>query len=289
MPAFLAGCGVNQAIQIAEATPDNPFMQWFAVDDATIARVMAELTANGADVAELYFQHTRSNSLGLEDGIVSRANSRISQGVGLRVVIGDQTGYAFTEDLTLPSMLAAAQTASAIANRAAIAAPQAYNPKKTGDLYITALPWADVGIDQKLPLLKHVDAKAQAADPSVSKVSVGWSDVDERIMIATLDGNLIMDHRPMTRLTAQVTAVRDGETQSGYSNIAARQDLSWYTTERIDAMVAEAVDRTLPDDRLLAKCRLFLQPVPAVFCYMRRSDTVWKQTSIARAPASTLT
>jgi len=245
MPAFLAGCGVNQAIQIAEATPDNPFMQWFAVDDATIARVMAELTANGADVAELYFQHTRSNSLGLEDGIVSRANSRISQGVGLRVVIGDQTGYAFTEDLTLPSMLAAAQTASAIANRAAIAAPQAYNPKKTGDLYTTALPWADVGIDQKLPLLKHVDEKAHAADPSVSKVSVGWSDVDERVMIATLDGNLIMDHRPMTRLTAQVTAVRDGETQSGYSNIAARQDLSWYTTERIDAMVAEAVDRTL--------------------------------------------
>ena len=66
---------------------------------------MAELTANGADTAELYFQHQRTNVLAMEDGIVSRANSGISQGVGLRVVIGDQTGYAFTEDLTLPSML----------------------------------------------------------------------------------------------------------------------------------------------------------------------------------------
>lgn len=245
MPAFLAGCGVNQAIQVADATPENPFMTWFAVDDATIARVMAELTANGADAAELYFQHQRSNNLSLEDGIVSRANSSISQGVGLRVVVGEQTGYAFTEDLTLSSMLAAAQTAAAIANQAAVVAPLAYNPKKTGDLYTTALPWADVGIDRKLPLLKHVDHEAYAADPAVSKVSVGWSDVDERVMIATLDGNLVMDHRPMTRLTAMVTATRDGETQSGYSNIAARQDLSWYTADRIDRMVGEAVDRTL--------------------------------------------
>ena len=76
---------------------------------------MSELSANGADAADLYFQHSRTNFLTLEDGIVSSASSQIQQGVGLRVVIGDQTGYAFTEDLTLPSMLAAARTASAIA------------------------------------------------------------------------------------------------------------------------------------------------------------------------------
>jgi len=245
MPTFLTGCGVNQAIQMAQPVPENPFMQWFGVDEAVVARVMAELTANGADSADLYFQHQRSNNLSMEDGIVSRANSGITQGVGLRVVIGEQTGYAFTEDLTLPSMLAAAQTAAAIANGAAIVPPQAYNAKKTGDLYTTAVPWADVGIDQKLPLLKRVDSRARAADPTINKVTVAWSDVDERVMIATLDGHLITDHRPMTRLTALVTATRDGETQSGYSNIAARQDLSWYTDERIDSMVDEAVDRTL--------------------------------------------
>lgn len=245
MPAFLSGCGTNQAIRIAEPIPENPFMQWFGVDQATVTRVMAELTAHGADSADLYFQHQRSNNLSMEDGIVSRANSGITQGVGLRVVIGEQTGYAFTEDLTLASMLAAAQTAAAIANGAAVVPPQAFNFKKTGDLYTTAVPWADVGIDQKLPLLKRVDSRARAADPTINKVTVAWSDVDERVMIATLDGHLITDHRPMTRLTALVTATKDGETQSGYSNIAARQDLSWYTNERIDSMVDEAVDRTL--------------------------------------------
>ena len=116
VPAFLNGCAVQQATAIADPTPENPFMDWFAVDQATVARVMAELTANGADAADLYFQHTRKNALSLEDGIVSSANSNIQQGVGLRVVIGEQTGYAFTEDLTLPSMLAAARTASAIAS-----------------------------------------------------------------------------------------------------------------------------------------------------------------------------
>jgi TldD protein len=245
MPAFLSGCGVNQATQIAAPTPENPFMAWFGIDEATIARVMAELTANGADTADLYFQHQRSNNLSMEDGIVSSANSGISQGVGLRVVIGEQTGYAFTEDLTLPSMLAAARTAAAVANGSAVVAPQAFNPLKTGDLYTTELPWSDVGIDQKLPILKHVDAQARKADPAVQKVSVNWADADDRVLIATLDGHLITDHRPMTRLTALVTATRDGETQSGYSNIAARQDFSWYTEERINKMVGEAVDRTL--------------------------------------------
>lgn len=245
MPAFLSGCGVLPATQTTAATPPNPFMEWFGVDDATIATVMSELTANGADTADLYFQHQRSNTLAMEDGIVSRASSNIAQGVGLRVVIGEQTGYAFTEDLTLPSMLAAARTAAAIASGSRVVPPQAFSPKKTGDLYATEVAWADVGVEQKLPILKRVDALARAADPSVQKVSVFWADADDRVLIATLDGHLITDHRPMTRLSAQVTATREGETQSGFSNIAAREDLSWYSDERIDKMVGEAVDRTL--------------------------------------------
>lgn len=245
MPGFLSGCGVQTATAIAGTAPENPFMEWFGVDQATVARVMSELTARGADVADVYFQHSRSNSLTLEDGIVSRANSGIQQGVGLRVVIGEQTGYAFTEDLTLPSMLAAARTASAIASGSKVVAPQSFNPSSSGDLYTTTVPWADVGIDQKLPILKMVEAKAKARDPAIEKVAVYWSDGDERVMIATLDGRLVMDQRPMTRVTVVVTAKKGDETQTGYSNIAAREEFSWYTEERLSKMVDEAVDRTM--------------------------------------------
>ncbi|MGB5410420.1 MAG: TldD/PmbA family protein [Woeseiaceae bacterium] len=245
VPGFLSGCGVQQATTLAAATPENPFMDWFGVDQGTVARVMSELTASGADAADLYFQHTRSNTLRLEDGIVSSAASSIDQGVGLRVVIGEQTGYAFTEDLTLPSMLAAARTASAIASGSRVAAPQSFSPAETGKLYTTTVPWASVGIDQKLPLLKYVETKARSLHPAVEKVSVYWADADERVMIATLDGRLVTDHRPMTRVTVSVTAKQGDETQSGYSNIAAREEFGWYKTERLDTMVQEAVDRTM--------------------------------------------
>lgn len=245
MPAFLAGCGVHAARTAHEPLPANPFLQWFGVDEPLLARVLSELSANGADRADLYFQHQRNHYLGMEDGIVSRAYSEILQGVGLRVVVGDQTGYAFTEDLTLPAMLAAARTAAAIARGGPGVPPQAFNPEQAGDLYSTAVPWAEVGIEQKLPILQRVDRKARAADPAVQKVSVTWADTDERVLIATLDGRLVTDHRPMTRLSVQVTARRGDETQSGFSNIAAREDFSWYTDARVDAMVQEAVDRTL--------------------------------------------
>jgi len=245
VPGFLTGCSVQQATAIADPTPENPFMDWFGVDQRTVARVMSELTASGADAADLYFQHSRSNSLSLEDGIVSNANSNIQQGVGLRVVIGEQTGYAFTEDLTLASMLAAARTASAIAAGSKVVAPQSFAPKDIGGMYTTSVPWADVGIDKKLPLLKFVEEKARALDPAVEKVSVYWGDGDERVMIATLDGKLITDHRPMTRMTLLVTAKKGEEVQSGYSNIAAREEFSWYTEERLTTMVQEAVDRTM--------------------------------------------
>ena len=245
MPAFLQGCGVQNATTVAQGTPENPFMTWFGVDQNTTIRVMSELTTRGADTADLYFQHTRTNSLTLEDGIVSSANSGIQQGVGLRVVIGDQTGYAFTEDLTMPSMLAAARTASAIASGSAVTAPQAFNPLGAGNLYTTTVPWSDVGIDQKLPILKFVETKAKSMDPAIEKVAVYWGDADERVMMATLDGKLVTDHRPMTRVTVVVTAKKGEETQTGYSNIAAREEFSWYNEERLTKMVQEAVDRTM--------------------------------------------
>ena len=245
VPGFLTGCSVQQATAVANPTPDNPFMDWFGVDQRIVARVMSELTANGADNADLYFQHSRSNSLTLEDGIVSNASSNIQQGVGLRVVIGEQTGYAFTEDLTLPSMLAAARTAAAIASGSKVVAPQAFAPGEMGTLYTTTVPWADVGIDQKLPVLKFIEDRAKSLDTAVDKVSVFWGDGDERVMIATLDGKLITDHRPMTRVTLVVTAKKGDEVQSGYSNIAAREEFGWYSEDRLETMVKEAVDRTM--------------------------------------------
>lgn len=246
MPGWLAACArQSPPASVGAALDQNPFMTWFGVDEALVREVLSELAARGADTADVYFQHTRSSSIQLEDGLISQASSRIDQGAGLRVVIGDQTGYAFTEDLSREALLGAARTAAAIASGQAQLAPQAFQLREPGGLYTIALPWSEVGIDRKLPRLEYLEKKARALDPAVEKVTVSWSDSEERVLVATLGGQIITDYRPMTRLWVNVVANREGVRQSNGSNVAARQDVNWYTDERLDTVAAEAVDRTL--------------------------------------------
>jgi len=245
LPAFLQGCGTQLASIVKEPPPENPFLTWFNVDESTISQVMSALTSKGADIADAYLQHARANNLVLQDGVVTDSGSDLQQGVGLRVVNGGQTGFAHTEELTLPAMLATAQSASATSTGAPVPAAESLQFMPEGDLYQVLVPWADVGLDAKTAILKIVDEKTRAADPAIEKVTINWEDVDERVMVATLDGSVVTDHRPMTRVTLVVTATRDGSTQTGFSSIAARSGIDWYSEERLASLVDEAVSRTL--------------------------------------------
>ncbi len=247
MPNFLAGCARNGGGPTTPtATTANPFMDWFGIDEGTIRRVMAELTSRGAKHADMYFQHSRSNSVRMEDGIISQANSSIDQGVGLRVVVGDQVGYAFTEDLTEEAMKAAARTASAIASGSALAPPQQFTYRKeTAGFYQVRVPWGEVGIDKKLPIIQRAEKLARAADPTITKVSVAWADSEERVLIANRHGHIQTDMRPMARMFVMITAKKNGVTQSNGSNIAARQGFEWLTDDQIQLVVKQAVDRTM--------------------------------------------
>lgn len=247
MPSFIAGCARNGAQVVSpQAAPANPFMDWFGIDEAVIRRVMAELTSRGAKHADLYFQHSRSNSVRMEDGIISQATSSIDQGVGLRVVVGDQVGYAFTEDLTEDAMKAAARTASAIASSSALAPPQEFHLRdQARGYYQVRLPWGEVGIDEKLPLIERAESLAKAADPAVKKVSVYWADSEERVLIADRRGNIQTDLRPMARLWVSITAEKNGEVQTNGSNIAGRRGFEWITEAQLNKVVTEAIDRTM--------------------------------------------
>jgi len=249
-PAFLLGCGSRPARQatVAPATapvPDDPFREWFAIDEARVRRVLAELGRRGADHGELYFQYVRSNSIAMEDDLVSSAYAHVDLGVGLRVVVGDQVGYAYTEDLGEEAMLAAARSAAAIAHGRPAAAPGAFTVARTGAFYRLEVPWSDVAVDRKLPVIRRAAELAKAGDPAIDKVSVSWSDEDERVLIVDLEGRVSLDRRPMTRLFLGTTAVRGQQKQSNGSNLAARQGVSWYTEERLAQVAREAVERTM--------------------------------------------
>ncbi len=237
----LGACGPTT---LASAIPSDPFKAWFGIDRAVVDRVLAALGSHGADAGDLYFQHTRTRSVSLEDGIVHAASTHVDAGVGLRVVVGEQTGYAFTEDLSEVAMIAAAKTAASIARGQAIVPPVSATPTAYGGYYAIDVPWSQVGIDLKLPLLRTLDAKVRALDPSVTKVSVSWVDSEEKVLVATLGGAMVVDERPMSRLAATVTMVRNGVTQSNRGDFAGRRSLSWYTDAILDELAAKAVDRT---------------------------------------------
>ncbi|MCP4868508.1 MAG: twin-arginine translocation signal domain-containing protein [Proteobacteria bacterium] len=248
IPSWLAGCastGAVAASTTAAPVPPNPFLTWFGIDEPTLSRLMTELSSRGADLADLYFQYRRSNSISMEDGIISRADSSVDEGVGLRVVVGDQTGYAFTEDLSVESMLAAARTAASIAHGGGAEAPVAFDFQETPKFYDLTVPWADVGIASKLPVLEQVEGYAKALDPAVTKVQIWWNDTEERVLVADLKGHVHTDLRPATRLWVSVTATKDGETLSGGANIAGRHGFDWYTEEQLRLVAKQAVDRTM--------------------------------------------
>jgi len=245
MPAFLSGCGIAPAVIVAEPLPEDPFLDWFQIDRALIAQVMVALTAKGADAAELYFQHRRESTLHMLAGEIDRSTVDVLQGVGMRVMLGERTGFAFTEDLSSSNLLATAAMAASSLSGVPIVTDGGYSAQPAGACYMTTIDWADIEIEQKRRVLQRVDQQARKADTAVDDVSISWSDTDERVLIVTLDGRLIFDQRPMTRLSAQVSATRGGVTHSGFANIAARDEMSWYTDARIDTMTQQAVDRTL--------------------------------------------
>jgi len=245
MPAFLAGCGVQAILPAATPVPENPFLDWFAIDQSVINQLMSAVTANGADIADLYFQHSRRNSLRLEEGQIGPASIDVRQGVGMRAVVGEQTGFASTEDLTLPSMLTAAGVAAAKTGGVQPVLPQNYESQPLGDLYTSSIMWADIGAEQIQAKLEFVEQQVRLADPAIRNVSVHWEDNDDKIMIATLSGSLVMDDRPMARLTVVATAERDGEVQTGFATIAARADVTWFSETRLRQTIDEVVERTM--------------------------------------------
>ena len=244
MPAFLAGCGVSAARTTEKPLPGNPFLDWFGIDQPVLVSVMSELTAGGADGADLFFQHRRSSTLKLINGEFEWSGVQISQGVGLRVVVGEQIGFAYTEDLSLQSMLASARNAARTAAGAGPATALSYQVREAGSLYITEVPWTDVADARKVSIVEAVDSGLRRADEHASRIGVVLNDVDERVMIATLDGRLVTDRRPMSRLSAHLWSVRNGNTQGGFSSMSARAGAQWYTKERTDALTADVVAQT---------------------------------------------
>ncbi|MBN1517453.1 TldD/PmbA family protein [Candidatus Sumerlaeota bacterium] len=221
------------------------FESSFGVSDALCKKLLDQALSKGGDFADLYFEHSVSNWLNLEDGKVDRAYGGIDLGVGIRTVVGDQTGYAYTQELTEESMLAAAATAATIANGAARQSSSAYVPLKTNGLYPLETLYTDVPVSSKLPLMKRLNEQCFALSGKILKVSAGMHDSLRRIMIVTSDGVKAEDLIPRTYIGISVVTEKDGRQERAGWSVGGRHELSFYSHDLIDRIAKEVVDRVM--------------------------------------------
>src|SRR5678816_4083241 len=178
-----------------------------------LERVFARLTGPSIDAADLYFQHSRSESWVLEDGIVKDGSHSIEQGVGVRAMSGEKTGFAYSDEIVLPELLTAAQSARAIAQSGKEGGGHRLAARQAAVLYAPIDPVDSLANEEKITLLREVDKFCRAADPRVSQVIVSLSAVFDTILVAAADGTLSADVRPLVRLNVQVIAEQGGRHQ----------------------------------------------------------------------------
>jgi len=238
-PGALGGEGADKKAAVALA------MNHFGVSEADLKKVLAAALEKGGDYADLFFEHTISNSIRLMDGAVNNSYSNMDYGVGVRVLIGDQSGYAYVENITVEDMLKAARTAARIASANKGNKPLNLTEKELKKNYYTvASPWEEVSLKDKMPYLQKLNDRIFALDKRVHKVQASQSDTTSHIFFCNSEGVMFYDYRPMVTLGAVCIMEEDGKTENGYAARAYRRGFDFLSDEVVDVIAREAVDQT---------------------------------------------
>ena len=179
-----------------------------------LERVLADLCGRQVSLADVFLEFTRSEAWSLEDGIVKEGVHSIRQGAGVRAVSGEQTGFAYSDDLTVPALLEAARTARAITRQGQARDVHIASHDRQLALYAAVDPLLETPAADKLAVMRRLDARVRAADPRVREVMVSLSGQYSAMMVATSDGTLAADLRPLVRLNVTVIVERDGRRET---------------------------------------------------------------------------
>ncbi|MEK7445970.1 MAG: metalloprotease TldD [candidate division NC10 bacterium] len=198
------------------AHPERFFEDRFGLTPSAMERLLGSSLAGRVDHADLYLEYRVSEELVLEEGAVKKASRHLSQGAGVRAQSGERTGYAHTDEISLPNLEEAARQARAIAEHARTSAVVPIDRgRQPHDLYSLAEPPLAADLGRKLELLRSVDAAARAWDPRVRQVIASLGSEEVVVLIATPSGLTVGDVRPLTRLNVTVIAEDGGRREIG--------------------------------------------------------------------------
>ena len=233
---------MSQSLEIAKQALLAPT----GLTESDLSSVLGKLTGKHVDSADLYFQSVRQESWSLEDGIVKEGHYHIEQGVGVRAVSGEKTGFAYSDELILPALTQAATTARAIARQGQESQIQAWQSSSAPRLYTADDPLASLSAQDKIQLLQQLDSQARKVDPRVKQVFVSLAGVYEMMLVAATDGTLAADIRPLVRLNVSVIAEQKGRREQGSCGGGGRVSYDYFLDDqRAEHYVQEAVRQAL--------------------------------------------
>ncbi len=192
------------------------------LDETTLARLLRQLMGHQIDFGDFYFQSSYHESWVLEDSIVKDGSYNIDQGVGVRAVSGEKTGFAYSDEISLLALSQSVIAARGIADSGGSGEIKIWQPARPTELYAAMDPLNSLEKPQKIALLEQIDRFARTLDPAVTQVIASLSGVYEEVLVAGTDGTLCADIRPLVRLNCTVLVERNGRRERGSSGGGGR-------------------------------------------------------------------
>jgi TldD protein len=227
----------NDVLEIAE----HRILAPAGLDEGHLGKVLGGIMGRAVDNADLYFQTSRTEAWSLEDGIVKEGSHSIEQGVGVRAMSGEKTGFAYSDEILLPALEQASMAARAIARSGQQGAVQAWSRPSARALYPKLDPLPTMSDADKVALLQGIDDQVRQIDNRVIQVMASLAGAHEVVLIVASDGTMSADVRPLVRLNVAVIC-QDGERrEQGYSGGGGRSGYEYFTPDRVAEYCREAV------------------------------------------------
>ena len=220
------------------------YLDHFEVSAGTLQKVIAEAMSKGGDYADLFFEHKKTNSLALEDNKVNRAVSNVAFGVGIRVLKGDQTGFAYSETVTTEAMLSAAKLAANIADISKSYTRDEISEKIPANFYPVIQKWEDVSVKEKVPYVQKINDAIFALDNKIIKVNAFLSDESTYVLFYNSEGRLTWDYRPMVNFGAVCIMQKEGKIENSYVARSFRKGFEWLSDSLVEELANEVVEKT---------------------------------------------
>jgi TldD protein len=216
---------VSNALERAEEF----FLKKFNLEERQLEQTIGKALGKKIDYADLYFEYRTNEAVSLEEGMVKKAIKSVNQGVGVRAVAEEKTGYAYSDEITIKNLEEAARTARYITSDPSVGNPVAVKSETVPrNLYPIRTSVSEIPVQEKIDLLNQIDQLARRYDPRIKKVMASFASEHKVVLIATSDGLIVGDVQPLSRLNVTCIAEENGNRQVGSFGGGGRIEYSFF-------------------------------------------------------------